>query len=69
MTDERTAESPFPAKLDPSSAELAALAAAVKAEARALGFDLVGITDAAPFVETEARMLAWLAAGGAAGMA
>ena len=45
-----------------------ALAAAVKAEARARGFDLVGIADAAPFDEAEARMLAWLAGGGAAGM-
>ncbi len=46
----------------------AALAAAVKAHARALGCDLVGITDAAPFPEAEARTLAWLARGGAAGM-
>jgi epoxyqueuosine reductase len=53
----------------PAPRELAALATAVKVEARALGFDLVGITDAAPFAEAEARTLAWLARGGAAGMA
>ncbi|HEY7067847.1 MAG TPA: tRNA epoxyqueuosine(34) reductase QueG [Chloroflexota bacterium] len=50
-------------------AELAAVAAAVKAHALELGFDLVGITDAAPFADAEARTLAWLAGGGAAGMA
>jgi epoxyqueuosine reductase len=41
----------------------------VKAHARGLGFDLVGIADAAPFADAEARTLAWLAGGGAAGMA
>jgi len=48
---------------------LADLARAVKAEARALGFDLVGIASAEPFAEAEARMLAWLARGDAASMA
>jgi epoxyqueuosine reductase len=47
----------------------AALAAAVKVRARELGFDLVGITDAAPFAVAEERTLAWLAGGGEAGMA
>jgi epoxyqueuosine reductase len=46
-----------------------ALATAVKARALELGFDLVGITDAAPFEAAESRTLAWLARGGAAGMA
>jgi epoxyqueuosine reductase len=50
-------------------AALARLAAEVKVTARALGCDLVGITDAAPFEEARARTLAWLARGGAAGMA
>ncbi len=50
-------------------APLADVALAVKAQARALGFDLVGIAGAAPFDETEARLLAWLARGDAAGMA
>jgi epoxyqueuosine reductase len=49
--------------------DLSALATAVKAHAHALGFDLVGITDAAPFADAETRTLAWLARGGAAGMA
>jgi len=51
------------------TATLARLAAEVKAMARALGCDLVGITDAAPFDEARERTLAWLARGGAAGMA
>ena len=38
------AQTPLRAPVD-----LAALATAVKAHARALGFDLVGIADAAPF--------------------
>ena len=50
-------------------AALIQLAAEVKATARALGCDLVGITDAAPFDEARERTLAWLARGGAAGMA
>jgi epoxyqueuosine reductase len=48
---------------------LADLARAVKAEARALGFDLVGIAGAEPFAEAVARMRTWLARGDAAGMA
>src|SRR5581483_11181545 len=57
------------ASAPPDPSDLAALAAAVKAHALALGFDLVGIADAAPFADAEARTLAWLARGGAAGMA
>jgi epoxyqueuosine reductase len=49
--------------------DLDALAAAVKAQALALGCDLVGIAGTAPFAEAETRTLAWLARGGAAGMA
>ena len=64
--DQRPAAAPVP---DAAPSDLIALAAAVKARALALGFDLVGITSAAPFAEAEARTLAWLAGGGAAGLA
>jgi epoxyqueuosine reductase len=47
----------------------AAVARGVKARALELGFDLVGIADATPFAGAEARTLAWLAQGRAAGMA
>jgi len=52
-----------------AAAPLAEVALAVKARARTLGFDLVGIASAEPFPEAEARMLAWLARGDAANMA
>src|SRR5690349_12560115 len=55
---------------DTSDAEdAAALARFVKEQARALGFHLVGITTAAPFVADERWALAWLEAGGQAEMA
>jgi epoxyqueuosine reductase len=41
----------------------------VKSKATALGFELVGIATAEPFVEDEARILSWLDAGYQAGMA
>ncbi|HLH22530.1 MAG TPA: tRNA epoxyqueuosine(34) reductase QueG [Chloroflexota bacterium] len=64
-----SAPTPDPAPGGPAAPDRAALALAVKAHARALGFDLAGIADAAPFADAEARTLAWLGRGGAAGMA
>lgn len=45
------------------------LAEQVKSHARELGFDLVGIAGAEPFVEDEPRILEWLRGGRQAGMA
>lgn len=44
------------------------LEAAIKNEARALGFDLVGITTAEPFPEAGVRYGTWIDAGMHAGM-
>jgi epoxyqueuosine reductase len=44
------------------------LAEQVKAHARALGFDLVGIAGAEPFVDDEPRIVEWLRGGMNAGM-
>ena len=44
------------------------LTAAIKEKARDLGFDVVGVTNAEPFAETEARLLEHIAAGHIAGL-
>lgn len=44
------------------------LQAAIKAQARALGFDLVGITTAEPFPEADAAYQQWIDDGAHAGM-
>ncbi|HEX2912314.1 MAG TPA: tRNA epoxyqueuosine(34) reductase QueG [Chloroflexia bacterium] len=53
----------------PTGYNLSELTAFIKAEAQALGFDLVGIAPAGPFEETQARLLEHIEKGRIAGLA